>query len=372
MLAELGRTPKIAILRCGGLGDFLVTTPALRALRAAVPNATIVVLTTPYLEPLARRYPAVSDVALVPPYPGLVDGPVDGAAIEAFFARVQEERFDLALQWHGGGASSNPFVRRLGAHLTAGFRAADAPPLDYWLPYDERQHEVLRYLDLLALLGGQAQGTALELPLLASDFEALARLEAALDLGQWQAGRLVGINLGANMATRRWAPEAFAAAVNHLSAEADLPGVVVIAPADQADQAERFIAALDRPTRATNLAGRTSLGALIALISRLRLFLTHDTGPAHMANALGIPSVVVFGSSHPLNWAPLHRTWQRAVADWSAPCRYLDDDGCDADSYSPCLRGVSVEAVVAEARQLLHLEALGRVPARQPTLSLRA
>ncbi len=362
VLADLGPAPKIAILRGGGLGDFLATTPALRALRHAAPGAHLSVLTSAYLAPLVRRYAAVDRVAVVPPQPGVVGGPADEQASAAFFARMRGERLDLALQWHGGGQHSNPFVRRLGARLTAGFRAPDAAPLDYWLPYDLHQHEVLRYLDLVALLGGEPRGTALELPLLPGDEAELADLGDVLDLARWRAGELIGVNLGASGATRRWAPARFAAVVNALLAEYDLPGVVVNAPAEQVDAAAALVAALERPERAMNLAGRTSLGGLIAVISRLRLFLTNDSGPAHMANALGTPSIIVFGSANPWNWGPLSRTWHRVVADWGAPCRYLVRDDCAADSYSPCLQAVEVEAVLREARQVLALQEALRVP----------
>ncbi|HLH26771.1 MAG TPA: glycosyltransferase family 9 protein [Chloroflexota bacterium] len=360
LLNSLGPAPKVAILRGGGLGDFLVTTPALRALRAALPDATLVLLTTAYLDPLARRYAAIDRVVLVPPCAGVTDGVPNADVLAAFVEAMREECFDLALQWVGGGQHSNAFVRRLGARLTAGFRAHGAAPLDYWLPYDPRQHEVLRYLDLLRLLGAEPQGTALELPLVPSDYTELAALDDVLDLERWRRGELIGVNLGAGAPTRRWAPEQYAAVINALGEEREIAGVVVDAPEDQRPAAARFVNALKRPAQAIDLAGRTSLGALIALISRYRLFLTNDSGPAHMANALGTPTVVVFGSANPLNWAPLNRTWQRVVADWGTPCRYLADDGCAGDSYSPCLQGVTVDAVLQEARGLLdQREALG-------------
>ena len=366
----LGTAPKIAILRGGGLGDFLVTTPALRALRAVWPAAIVVLLTTPYLAPLARRYAAIDRVVLVPPYPGVVAGPYEAGAATGFLAAMQAECFDLALQWHGGGRHSNGCVRQLGARLTAGFRTPDAASLDYALPYDERQHEVLRYLDLLALLGVPARGTHLDLPVLTSDRDAVAALGDALDLEQWAAGRLVAVSLGAADPTRRWAPEQFAAVVDVLLAEFDLPGVVVEAPAAQSGDAERFVRALACPARAVNLAGRTSLGALIGLTSRYRLLLTNDSGPAHIASALGTPSVVVFGSANPLNWAPLNRTWHRVVADWAAPCRYLPDDGCASDSYPPCLQAVDRAAVLEAARGLLCQQEAMR-DRRQPACARR-
>jgi hypothetical protein len=94
-------------------------------------------------------------VAFVPPYPGIrgEEGDRDTAEVREFFARQRREGYDLALQLHGGGRNSNPFVTALGARITAGTRAAGAPALDRWLPYVYYQHEVLRCLEVVGLVG---------------------------------------------------------------------------------------------------------------------------------------------------------------------------------------------------------------------------
>ncbi|MDQ4127551.1 MAG: glycosyltransferase family 9 protein, partial [Actinomycetota bacterium] len=109
---------KIAVLRAGGLGDFIFTLPALHALRATYPEAEITLLGGPLqTELLTNRPEPVARAITVPPSTG-VNGPDKGVdedeqELERFFARMREERFDLALQMHGGGGYSNPFVRRL-------------------------------------------------------------------------------------------------------------------------------------------------------------------------------------------------------------------------------------------------------------------
>ncbi|MDQ3841277.1 MAG: glycosyltransferase family 9 protein, partial [Actinomycetota bacterium] len=111
---------KIALLRAGGIGDFIFTLPALAALRAAYPEAEITLLGTAWHEELLSGRPGPPERAIeVPPSTG-VNGPDTGVVedeeeLERFFARMREERFDLALQMHGGGGYSNPFVQRLGA-----------------------------------------------------------------------------------------------------------------------------------------------------------------------------------------------------------------------------------------------------------------
>ncbi|HEY8477776.1 MAG TPA: hypothetical protein VIN09_13010, partial [Chloroflexota bacterium] len=84
---------------------------------------------------------------------------------------------------------------------------------------------------------------------------------------------------------------------------------------------------------------------------------------SHMAVALGTPAVIVYGSAHPLNWAPLLRAWHRPVASWTAPCRWFAPDGCEDRESVPCLEAVGVEEVLCAARQLLTLrEQLGWRP----------
>src|ERR687893_486744 len=122
---------KIAVLRAGGIGDFIFTLPALHALRAAYPEARITLLGEAWHEELLSGRPGPIGRALAVPRSTGVNGPDTGVdedeeELERFFTRMREERFDLALQLHGGGGYSNPFVRKLGARVTAGTKTPEA------------------------------------------------------------------------------------------------------------------------------------------------------------------------------------------------------------------------------------------------------
>ncbi|MGX5656672.1 glycosyltransferase family 9 protein, partial [Geodermatophilus nigrescens] len=149
---------RIAVLRANFLGDLVLTLPALEALRAAYPDAEVTYLGAPWHPGLLEGRPGPWDrVVVVPPWPGLRDEP--GAdrgslAVRRFLAEQRAEGYDLAVQLHGGGGNSNPLVAALGARVTAGARDTGAPPLDRWLPYAHDQHEVLRCLDVVGLVGG--------------------------------------------------------------------------------------------------------------------------------------------------------------------------------------------------------------------------
>src|SRR5690242_15487509 len=117
---------KIAVLRANALGDFLLTLPAFEALRAAYSAAEIVLLAkTWHAKLLSGRPGPIDRVVILPAYGGVGEAPgvaEDSAAITQFFEEMRRERFDLAIQLHGGGKYSNPFVRRLEAKLAVGLR----------------------------------------------------------------------------------------------------------------------------------------------------------------------------------------------------------------------------------------------------------
>src|SRR5919205_4030517 len=153
---------KIAVLRANALGDYLFCLPALEALRAAYPSAEIVLLGAPWHHRFLTGRPGPVDrVLVVPPAPGIRDrlpDEQDAPERAAFLEAARAERFDIALQMHGGGRNTNPFVAALGARVTAGLRATDAPPLDRWIRYVYYQPEVFRYLEVVRLVGARPVG----------------------------------------------------------------------------------------------------------------------------------------------------------------------------------------------------------------------
>src|SRR2546421_5583352 len=165
---------KIAVLRVNGLGDFLYAVPALEALRAAYPAAEIVLLAKDWHAAfLAGRPGPVDRVVVVPPARGVGeanDFEEDRGHLERFFAAMARERFDLAIQIHGGGRYSNPFLLRLGARLTVGLKTPDAAPLDRWAPYIYFQPESIRYLEVVSLIGAKATVLEPRISVIEEDF----------------------------------------------------------------------------------------------------------------------------------------------------------------------------------------------------------
>lgn len=310
--ARIEGVNRIAVLRANALGDFIFTLPALDALKATYPQAELVLLGATWHERWLRGRPGPVDRVLVVPPEGIRpagpgERPVESAS---FLARAREERFDLALQLHGGGATSNPLVNRLGAKLTAGLRTPDAEPLDRWIRYVYFQPEIFRYLEVVALVGAAPVGITPRVRLAAGDLA-----EAHSVVGPPTRPR-VAIHPGAKDARRRWPTERFAEIADALAAQSY--EVVVTGDASEHDLVAQVVATARHPVRP--LAGALTLGGLTGLYAECAGMVANDTGPLHLATALGTPTVGIYWLGNFVNCAPPMRARHRPVASWTANC----------------------------------------------------
>lgn len=303
---------RIAVVRAlGGLGDLLCTVPAFRALRAAFPHAEIVLIGLSSVKPLVKRFNHYLDKLLeFPGYPGVPEQLLQVQQVPAFLQRVQNERFDLAIQMHGSGTITNPFTILLGARINTGFFIPGeyCPDDSRFLPYLDHESEVRRYLRLLEFLGVPSQGEELEFPIYEEDKQALGEIAQVRNLVK---GEYICIHPGASTPIRRWQPEGFAAVADAL---AQLGLRIVLTGSKQEVELCKAVAALMKAPSLI-LAGQTSLGALAALLRDSRLLVCNDTGVSHLAAALYVPSVVIFTQSDPERWAPLNGDRHRVVYD---------------------------------------------------------
>ena len=291
---------KVAVLRALHLGDLLCAVPAFRALRAALPDAEITLIGLPWARELVPRFDRYLDAFLeFPGYPGLPERAPDPEAAAAFFEAARRVRFDLALQLHGSGRVTNGVLFRLAARASAGFfpPGETCPDERTFVPYPEGDHEIHRLLRLLAHLGVPSAGEELEFPVRDADRNELAGLPEAAPL---VPGEYACVHAGGRSA-RRWPAARFAEVADALSKRGLTP--VLTGSAEEAAVAAEVTAGMRAPS--VDLTGRTTLGALGALLEGARLLVTGDTGVSHLAAALRVPSVVVFTSSEPARWAPL-------------------------------------------------------------------
>lgn len=337
---------RIAVIRALHIGDLLLSVPALRSLRAGFPEAEITLIGLPWAATFARRFSRYVDrfVAFAG-YPGIDEIGCNPDQVERFLAEQRHYGYDLVVQLHGSGRTSNALALDIGSPLTTGYYdPANPVRLTIDAPYPDDQHEIERNLNLASLLGCPDRGTQLEFPLADAD-----RAEAdALLAPVIASGRLcIGLHAGARSPARRWPVERFAAVADYVADRYQARVILTGGPGE--DETVAAVAAA-MTTQPVNLAGRTSLGGLAAVIDRLDLFISNDTGPAHIATALDTPSIRLIGPADHRRWAPLdtlrHPFVRRDVA--CNPCPYWE---CPIDHR--CLRRIQPEAVIELVEQLL-------------------
>lgn len=309
---------KIAVLRANGIGDFVFALPALQALRCKWPDAEIVYLAKELHQALLRGRPGPLDrVEVVPPCAGVgeaEDHPTDAQRVEDFLRRMRRERFDLALQMHGGGRFSNPFLLRLGAGFTVGLQTPDAPPLDISVPYRTYFSETLRYLELAWLVGAPPHDPYPRLALTTRDLDEARRAWPA-----FERTRYAYVHPGATDVRRHWPAERFAAVADRLCER----GVTVCIGghgAEEAGIAAQVRAAMRHGDASVDLCDRLSLNALVGILSRAALMLSNDSGPLHLAEALEVPSVGIYLACNMINAMPMRLCFSRPLISWVAAC----------------------------------------------------
>jgi ADP-heptose:LPS heptosyltransferase len=289
-----GPPERIVVFRALMLGEMLCAVPALRALRAAFPDAQITLIGLPWARALAQRLPCIDDFIEFPGHPGMAETPCDVRVLPDFLAQVQARRFDLAIQLHGNGEIVNPIVASFGARQNAGFAAPGT-----WTPADDAMlycawpaqgHEVERLLALIDHLGLPRCGTQLEFPLEDADREALR--------AEWPDGAskrpYVCVHAAAQGASQQgWDPRRLADVADTL---AERGRTIVLTGSALESALAADIAACMQHTP-IDLSGRTTLWTLGALIEGAESVVSNDHGVSHVAAALGRPGVVVNGSA---------------------------------------------------------------------------
>jgi ADP-heptose:LPS heptosyltransferase len=345
---------KIAVLRPNAVGDFVFALPALHALRAAYPAAELVLIGKAWHRSFLDERPGPVDRVLVlPPVPGVglpADAVVDVSAIDDFLRRMRDERFDLALQMFGGGRHSNAFLQRFGARLTAGARSFDAPALDRWLPHREPASRRLALLEIAGLVG--AWPGPLLTPELALTEDDQREAAAVLQQGAAHAHQqLIVLQPGSTDPRRCWPAQRFAALGDLLAASG--AHIVVNGSSQEAELVDKVTGAMRHP--ATGLAGKLGLGGLCALLARARLVVSNDTGPLHLALALGVPSVGIFWLTNLLEGMPLRPSSLHVALAARTHCAVCGHDNLRSRcAHDPSfVDDVSLEQVAALAQAAL-------------------
>ena len=345
---------RVLAVRLDGMGDLLMTGPAIRALKGAVSGRTVTALVSPAGAAAARLLPGVDDVMVYQaPWMKGVEG--DAATDHALIAQLRARHFDAAVIFTV--FSQNPLPAALLCHL-AGIprRAAHCRENPYallttWVgekePEEGIRHEVERQTALASELGAST----------GDDRLAICPSESARAWGAtFRAGGrpLIVLHPGASAPSRRYPEESYARVLRLL--EHELDAVCVLTGTDD----ERDLLLRIRSTARSDAAVvcGISLADLAGLLQSSDVVVTNNTGPAHLAAAVGTPVVVLYALTN-----PQHAPWAAASRVLSAdvPCRNCFKSVCPSGHHR-CLRDVSPRQVVDAATELL-LD--GSAPARR-------
>jgi len=331
---------RVVVKGANWLGEAVMSIPALAGIKKVRPGAHVTVLTKENLAPL---YESVPEVDATIPYRSTLTA----------VRRLRREKFDACLIIPRSFKSA--LMTALGKIPVRIGYAADSRSMLLTVPVPRsretlRTHRVYYYFNLLR---GFAPTPPIPAPRLRVTGEANAWCDSALAGAGINGRRLVGINPGAAYgAAKRWFPDRFIEVGRRLVKNHDVEILVFGGPSEK-DLATEITRGIG--IRAHNFGGNTSIPQLIALIDRCALFVTNDTGPMHVADALGRPIVAIFGSTDWIATRPFGK--RHILIRHEIDCAPCLKRVCPLKHHH-CMDWVSVNEVVDACRQLLDRRAI--------------
>ena len=366
------RVETILIIRLDEIGDFVLTTPFLRAIRSHYARARITLMIKAGIGAMARACPYVDEVIELPPW-RKIPPPFDQVAAYIRAKRLartylMERKFQYAINPRididNVAALAIPYYARIPYRIGYGeaglpIRKLKDAGYDGFLTHrvmpQAAVHEVVSALRVAQYCGARIKDSRLELW---PGEESRAVVDAVL-AGFRQPGRaLIAMAPGASLGRRRWPIEAFASLASQLITQFSVQIVVVGGSEDVALGEYLIDVQSDKGRHILNLAGRLRLQETAALLGYCAVFVGNDSGPMHMAAAMGVSCVEV--SCHPVNGDPVGSNSPVRFSPWGVPHRVLQPvhatppcrDGC-AKSYAHCITAIAVEEVFRAVQELL-------------------
>ena len=326
------------------IGDAVMTIPALRALKRSLPGASLSLLVKPWVAPLFEKDPDIDEIIeYSDEYRGLA-GKLRLARILRYHdfdsAVLFQNAFDAALITFLAGIKSRIGYSRDGR----GFLLTQAIPCD---AAARGLHHIDYYLDLIKKAGFTGRS---DQPWLFLDLEERERARAVLE---GLKRPVIALNPGAAYgSSKRWLPERFAGVAARVITELN-GSVVVLGGPNEAGIADDILkhvdASLAAPSSLLNLAARTGLRELMALIAESDILVTNDSGPMHIGYAVGTPLVAIFGSTSPEHTGPVGKT-DRVIRK-SIACSPCFERECRKNELA-CMDLITADEVYAEVREL--------------------
>ena len=356
---------RILCFRLERIGDLLMTGPALAELHALAPGASIDLAVGSWNREIASALPGIDRVETLdadwlarPPSPLRRPGGARAAAGPLGLARQaagwRSRQYDLAINFEPD-LRTNLAIAAAGARRTVGFASGGGGALlDVALDYDPSAHTIDNARRLVHVAMGHMPETAVDWSFRIPE---AARAEAARRLAPFEGMVKVGMHVSGGRAIKQWPESRFRDVAQRLVSDRSAAIVLTGSPEDRA-QVELVRAALPA-ARVLDLSGDGGLLSAAAVIAQLDLFVTGDTGPMHIAHAVGTPVVAVFGPSDPRRYAPRGTRDTVVRIDLPcSPCNRIRQPPARCVGHAPdCLSGIETAQVLAAIDETLRLGA---------------
>jgi lipopolysaccharide heptosyltransferase II len=358
-LFDASEIRRILVVKLDHIGDFVTALPAMRKLKQAFPQASITVLAGRGSRPFIALEPSIDaflEFDFFHARSQLGERALTAADFEALRDRLAPYRFDLAVDLRKH-LSTRDVLRYTGARFLAGFDfQGQFPFLDIALEWDgdkalqrKRGHVVD---DLLALVGAVASAASAERQLIEpapqpTPIDALP--EALRPLFDRP---VIAVHPGAGNVTKQWPTEHFVSVIDLLT-ERDGVNIVLVGGPDEVELADAVLISVQHPERVLSVAGKTTLIELTELLTACTLYIGNDSGPKHIAAAIGVPTIGIHsGVVDAAEWAPLGRRTLALRRNMTcAPCYLANAEDCPRNL--ACLRFLEPSFVYQAAQMLL-------------------
>jgi len=293
---------RILVIRTDRIGDVILSTPAMRALRQRYPDALIAAMVSPYTKEIVEGSPFLDEVIV---YDKELTHKGWLSTLRFAFA-LRQKMFDAALVLHPTNrvhliAFLAGIPKRVGYNKKLGFLLTDK--VEHLKQLGEK-HELEYSLDLAGFLDAQTQDKTLFMPIKSESEKWAEGFIEGLRIRK-EEGLLI-INPSASCPSKIWPPERFAEVADILAKRYGLK-VIIVTGALDSPLAEKVIKNMHAP--AISLAGKISLSQLASILKRASLFISNDSGPVHICSALNVPVISIFGRSQaglsPRRWGPV-------------------------------------------------------------------
>jgi lipopolysaccharide heptosyltransferase II len=347
------KAENILCVRLDSAGDVLMTTPALRALKESGRGRKITLLTSSAGTEIARLIPVI-DRVITYNAPWVKNDVIyrDSKGEYEMARKLRECRFDAAVIFCV--FSQNPLPAAFLCHMAdiplrlAYCRENPYKILSDWVPDPEPKkfirHEVVRQLGLVKTVGSMPADDSFSLRIPEHALRSVRQI--LYDLKIQARFRSAIIHPGATALSRRYPPEHFAVVADMVIKELGT-SVIFTGTLSEQNLVNRIRSLMRMP--AHSLAGRLDIGKLCALISSVNLLITNNTGPAHIAAAVGTKMVDIYALTN-----PQHTPWkaESRVLSYDVPCKYCYKSICP-EGHHNCLRLISPQQVIQAASELL-------------------